>query len=50
VVVEIKARQAELDILAGHFDATLAKYKIQANTAYFTDGFSLVKEIKPRLS
>ncbi|MCC5622552.1 tyrosine-type recombinase/integrase [Nostoc sp. CHAB 5715] len=31
VVVEIKARQAELDILAGHFDSTLAKYKIQAN-------------------
>lgn len=31
VLGELKARQAELDILAGHFDVTLAKYKIQAN-------------------
>ncbi|MEH2286049.1 tyrosine-type recombinase/integrase [Nostoc sp.] len=30
VVAELKARQAELDILAGHFDFTLTRYKIQA--------------------
>lgn len=45
-VVEMKARQIELDILSGHFDPTLAKYKPESLHSTVTPIFTPISKPK----
>ncbi|MDB9376131.1 site-specific integrase [Nodularia sphaerocarpa] len=43
LLAEMKARQIELDILAGHFDFSLAKYKIQTDVSIKAKVYNLLE-------
>jgi integrase len=46
-LAEMKAREIELDMLSGHFDQTLAKYK--PHSAFTTDSPDITPKITPTL-